>query len=324
MIIVTGGAGFIGSNLVAALDAAAETNVVICDRLECDGKWRNIAGTLPRDIIPPEELQAYVAVHSHEIRAIFHLGAISSTTAIDGDAVVQANFSFSVMLWQACARLGIPFIYASSAAVYGDGTAGFVDSNTLAEHRKYQPLNLYGWSKWLFDGWVLTTLARGEPAPPSWSGLRFFNVYGPREAHKDSMRSLVAKIVASHQPGQAVQLFKSYRPDYADGGQLRDFIYVADVVAVMLWLHRSGVSGGLLNVGTGIARSFHDLAAATIRACGEAPIIEYVDMPTEIRDAYQYYTRADMGRLRSLGYNASLTGLEDGVTHYVTHFLLPR
>ncbi len=323
VIIVTGGAGFIGSNLVAALDAAGERDIVVCDRLESDGKWRNIAGSLPRDIILPEALHDYIATHGHEIRAVFHLGAISSTTATDGDAVVHANFSFSVMLWQACARLGVPFIYASSAAVYGDGTTGFVDSNDLAEHRKYQPLNLYGWSKWLFDGWVLTTLARGEPAPPSWSGLRFFNVYGPREAHKASMRSLVAKIVASHQPGQAVKLFKSYRPDYADGGQLRDFIYVADVVAVMLWLHHADVSGGLLNVGTGVARSFYDLAAATIRACGEAPRVEYVEMPAEIRDAYQYYTCADMGRLRRLGYNAALTGLEAGVTDYVTNYLLP-
>ena len=321
MIIVTGGAGFIGSNLVAALEAEGAGDIVICDRLLDDGKWRNIAKRMPRDIIAPESLEAYIEAHRSEIRGLFHMGAISSTTATDGDVVVQTNFTFSVTLWRACARYGIPFIYASSAAVYGDGAAGFVDANDLTEHRKLRPLNLYGWSKWLFDGWVLTTVQRGEPAPPTWSGLRFFNVYGPNEYHKGSMQSLVAKIVAAHKPGEAVKLFKSYRPDFADGWQLRDFIHVDDVVAVMLWLSRRPQSGGLLNLGTGQARSFNDLAVATIRACGETPVIEFVEMPPEIRPAYQYYTCADGHRLRDLGYNQAFLALEDGVTTYVQRYL---
>ncbi len=318
MIIVTGGAGFIGSNLVAALEAAGETDIVICDRLLNDDKWRNIAKRLPRDIILPDALEDYIAHHGSGIRTIFHLGAISETTATDGDAVVRTNFAFSVALWKACARHRIPFIYASSAAVYGDGSDGFVASNDLAAHRKLRPLNLYGWSKWLFDGWALTTIARGEPAPPRWSGLRFFNVYGPNEYHKGAMQSLVAKIARAHRPGQAVKLFKSYHPDYADGWQMRDFIHVDDVVRGMQALAASERGGGIVNVGTGVARSFYDIASATIRALGEEPRIEFVDMPEAIRGAYQYYTCADVANSRS---KPALFTLEAGVTAYVQGFL---
>jgi ADP-L-glycero-D-manno-heptose 6-epimerase len=321
MIIVTGGAGFIGSNLVAGLEDAGETDIVICDRLLDGVKWRNIAKRLPRDIIRPDELLAYVAAHADAIDTIFHLGANSSTTATDGDEIVATNFALSVALWRLCAQHGIGLIYASSAAVYGDGGLGFADSNDLAGLRTLRPLNLYGWSKWLFDGWVLTSIARDEPAPPTWAGLRFFNVYGPNEYHKGPMQSLVAKIVSAHQPGAAVQLFKSYRPEFADGWQLRDFIWVDDAVAVMLWLRSSGQTGGILNLGTGIARSFHDLASAAIRACGETPRIEYVDMPAAIRPAYQYYTCADVSRLAALGYSAPFSTLEAGVTRYVETFL---
>lgn len=321
MILVTGGAGFIGSNLVAALEDAGERDIVICDRLVDGAKWRNIAKRLPRDIIRPENLLDFVTAHAGAIEMIFHLGANSSTTAIDGDEIVATNFTLSVALWRLCAQNGIGFIYASSAAVYGDGSQGFSDSGEIAALRKLRPLNLYGWSKYLFDGWVLTSVARDEPAPPRWSGLRFFNVYGPNEYHKGAMQSLVAKIVAGHQPGAAVPLFKSYRSDFADGWQLRDFIWVDDAVAVMLWLRTLGRTGGILNLGTGIARSFHDLASAAIRACGEVPRIAYVEMPEPIRLAYQYYTCADMGRLAALGYRAPFSTLEAGVTSYVEQYL---
>ena len=321
MIIVTGGAGFIGSNLVAGLEAAGETDIVICDRLLDGSKWRNIAKRLPRDIIPPEALEGFIATHAGSIKTIFHLGANSSTTATDGDQIIEANFRLSVMLWQACARHGIALFYASSAATYGDGSAGFVDSNDLMALRQLRPLNLYGWSKWLFDGWVLTRLARDEPRPPIWAGMRFFNVYGPNEYHKGAMQSLVAKIVAAHRPGAAVSLFKSYRPDFADGWQLRDFIWVDDVVAVMLWLRTTAVPSGIVNLGTGVARSFFDLASAAIRACGDIPQIEFTEMPEDIRPAYQYFTCADIGRLRGLGYRAAFTPLEQGVTLYVENFL---
>ena len=185
-----------------------------------------------------------------------------------------------------------------------------------------QPLNLYGWSKWLFDGWVLTTLVRGEAAPPGWAGVRFFNVYGPNEFHKQDMQSLVAKIAITHQPGQAVKLFKSYRDGIADGWQLRDFVLVDDVVAVMQFLATSDRAAGLLNIGSGIARSFFDLATATLLACGDTPRIEFVDMPETMRGAYQYYTCADITRLRGLGYNRPMTALEAGVHAYVENYLI--
>jgi ADP-L-glycero-D-manno-heptose 6-epimerase len=320
MIIVTGGAGFIGSNVVAALEARGEGPIVVCDWLGSEGKWRNIAKHPLLDIVAPEALADFIAANGRDISAIYHLGAISETTATDGDLVVARNFHFSKTLWEACARHAIAFIYASSAATYGDGELGFTDSNALADAKRLRPLNLYGWSKWLFDCWVLEHGVKA--APPVWAGLRFFNVYGPNEYHKGAMQSLVAKIVASHQPGQAVKLFKSHKDGFADGEQLRDFVYVDDVVDVMLWLGAQSQPGGILNVGTGAARSFADLARATIRACNDTPVLEFIDMPQSIRPAYQYYTCADMRRLRSLGYNQSFTTLEDGVTRYVQCFLL--
>jgi ADP-L-glycero-D-manno-heptose 6-epimerase len=273
------------------------------------------------DIIAPEALPAFIDANAGRITAVFHMGAISSTTATDGDLVLSTNFAFSVSLWRACARHRLAFIYASSASTYGDGAEGFDDSNTLSDLRALRPLNLYGWSKWLFDGWVLKSADRGEAAPPVWAGLRFFNVYGPNEYHKGAMQSLVAKIVTGHRPGEPVQLFRSHREGFADGEQLRDFIHVDDVVAVMLWLATLGTPSGILNLGTGIPRSFHDLAATAIRACGEEPQIEFIDMPESIREQYQYYTCADMSRLRALGYNQPFTGLEAGVTGYVQTYL---
>ncbi len=322
LIIVTGGAGFIGSNIVAALEAAGHDDIVISDRLRSDGKWRNIAKRMPRDIIHPDTLAAYIETHASRITAIYHMGAISSTTAVDGELVLQSNFSLSVQLWQACARHGITLIYASSAATYGDGDEGFDDSNDLAAMQLLRPLNLYGWSKWLFDCWVLKTIKRGEPQPPVWSGLRFFNVYGPNEYHKGSMQSLVSKIVAGHRPGQAVKLFKSYKAGFADGEQLRDFVHVDDVVSVMIWLGSLGRPGGILNLGTGVARSFHDLAVAAVRACGDDPVIAFVEMPESIRSQYQYYTKAEMSRVQGLGYNRGFLSLEAGVTDYVQSYLL--
>ncbi len=317
MIIVTGGAGFIGSNVVAALDQ--HEDVVVCDWLGDEGKWRNIAKHPLADVILPKDLLAFIEAKAREITAIYHLGAISETTAVDGDLVVQQNFRTSVDLWKACARHGIPFIFASSAATYGDGDLGFEDSNDLDAISKLRPLNLYGWSKWLFDCWVLRHGVKA--APKVWAGLRFFNVYGPNEYHKGAMQSLVSKIVAAHRPGEAVKLFKSYKDGFADGEQLRDFIWVDDVVSVMLWLGARSEPGGILNVGTGTARSFADLARAAVLACDDTPRIEFIEMPESIRPAYQYYTCADMRRLRALGYNHGFTSLEDGVTRYVRDYL---
>ena len=318
MIVITGGAGFIGSNMVAALASRGE--VVVCDWIGGGDKWRNIAKHPLADIVAPERMLGFIEENASGITAVYHLGAISETTATDADLIVQRNFHASVDLWRACARHGITFIYASSAATYGDGSQGFDDSNDPEVAGRLRPLNLYGWSKWLFDCWVLRHGLRA--APPVWAGLRFFNVYGPNEYHKGAMQSLVAKIVAAHRPGEAVRLFRSYRPDFADGEQLRDFVLVDDVVAVMLWLAARDRPGGILNVGTGTARSFADLAKAAILACGDTPRLEFVEMPESIRPAYQYYTCAEMGRLRGLGYNRDFSTLEDGVTRYVRDWLL--
>jgi ADP-L-glycero-D-manno-heptose 6-epimerase len=322
MIIVTGGAGFVGSNLLAALEAGGADDLIACDRLRDGAKWRNIAKRTLSDVVAPEDLLAYIEARPGTISAVFHMGAISSTTATDGDLVVRTNFALSVALWKACAAHGIAFIYASSAATYGGGEAGFDDNNALDHMRQLRPLNLYGWSKWLFDCWVVKALARGEPAPPAWAGLRFFNVFGPNEYHKGSMQSLVSKIIAGHRPGAPVKLFMSHRDGIAHGQQSRDFIWVDDVVAVMLWLRALNRPAGILNLGTGVARSFQDLAVAAVRATGEEPVIEYIEMPESIRSAYQYYTCADMGRLRALGFNGAFTGLEEAVTTYVQRYLL--
>jgi ADP-L-glycero-D-manno-heptose 6-epimerase len=322
VIIVTGGAGFIGSNLLAALEADGEANLVACDRLRDGPKWRNIAKRLLTDIVAPDNLIAYIEHHHSQVSAVFHMGAISSTTATDGDLMVSNNFHFSRALWQACARFQIPLIYASSAATYGNGDSSFDDDNSIEHLATLRPLNLYGWSKWLFDSWVIKAIARGEPAPPSWAGLRFFNVYGPNEYHKGAMQSLVSKIIAGHTPGAPVSLFKSYRDGIAHGQQMRDFIHVDDVVAVMLWLRRRNQAAGILNLGTGTARSFHDLATSAIEAAGETPDIRYIEMPEAIRPAYQYYTQADMRRLRDCGYDRPFIPLEAGVRTYVQDYLL--
>jgi ADP-L-glycero-D-manno-heptose 6-epimerase len=320
MIIVTGGAGFIGSNVLAELEARGEEALVCCDWLGSEGKWRNIAKRRLADVVKPEDLDDFIGANFQSVSAIYHLGAISETTAVDGDLIVERNFHFSKMLWNHCARLEIPFLYASSAATYGDGERGFIDSNDITENAKLRPLNLYGWSKWLFDAWVLEHGV--ADAPPVWAGLRFFNVYGQNEYHKGAMQSLVSKIVHAHQPGQPVKLFKSHKDGFADGEQLRDFVSVDDVVDVMLWLGAREEPSGIINVGPGSARSFADLARAAVRACGDEPVLDFIDMPESIRGAYQYYTQADMSRLRSLGYNRDFTSLEDGVTKYVQQFLL--
>jgi ADP-L-glycero-D-manno-heptose 6-epimerase len=317
MILVTGGAGFIGSNLHAAL-AGRGLETVVVDRLRDQGKWRNLAHHPPTRLLPPDALDDFLAGHP-PIEMVFHLGAISSTTATDGDLVWATNVELSLRLWQWCAARGTRLVYASSAATYGDGAAGFDDD--IAALSGLRPRNLYGWSKHAFDLHVARMLATGEPRPPQWVGLKFFNVYGPNEYHKAGMISVVKvkydDIVAGHKP----LLFRSDRPGMADGEQSRDFIWVGDVVDVMLWLlDTSGVSG-LFNLGTGTARSYRDLAQAVCVAAGVEPGVSFIDMPASLRGHYQSFTRADMGRLRRAGYGGTFTTLEDGVSRYIQDFL---
>ena len=320
MIVVTGGAGFIGSNIVAALDEA-DFDVVVCDRLHSDGKWRNLAKRSLRAFIEPTKLEPFLDHHRAEIEAIVHMGAISVTTVTDGDLVIQNNFELSRYLWDWCCENDSRLIYASSAATYGDGSRGFKDDWGTESLKSLRPLNLYGWSKHLFDQFVARSVDRKRATPLQFAGLKFFNVYGPNEAHKGSMKSVVAHLFPKVSTGAAAQLFRSYHPDYEDGGQLRDFVYVRDCVDIVLWLIHNPDVNGIMNVGTGSSRSFADLASATMRAIGREPEFEYVEMPETLRSKYQYYTQADICQLRNNGYHAPMTSLEDGVSHYVSNFL---
>jgi ADP-L-glycero-D-manno-heptose 6-epimerase len=319
MLLVTGGAGFIGSNVVAALNDAGRADVVVCDVLGDDGKWRNLARRQLADIVPPAELPDWLK--GRRLDAVIHLGAISETTATDGDLVIETNFRLSVRLLDWCTANATPFIYASSASTYGDGAQGFRDDQSIAALKALRPMNLYGWSKHLFDLLVAERAAKSEKLPPQWAGLKFFNVFGPNEYHKGTMMSVLARRFDDIRAGRAVQLFKSHRDGVADGDQRRDFIYVDDVVRVMMWLMATPSVSGIFNVGTGKARSFKDLMLAAYAALGTAPNIQYVDMPEQIRGSYQYFTQSDVDRLQRAGYNGGFTALEDAVETYVKGFL---
>ena len=320
MLLVTGGAGFIGSNLVAALAERGEA-VIVCDRLGEGDKWRNLAHHQLEDVVPPEELPDFLRWAEGRLKGVFHMGAISATTERDGDALMTNNFRLSKVFWDQCAREEIPLIYASSAATYGDGAQGFEDDPDPAHLASLRPLNGYGWSKHLFDRWALKRASGEAGVPPQWAGLKFFNVYGPNEYHKGAQASVAWHLFGQLSRGEPARLFQSHHPDYADGGQLRDFIWVGDCVDVMLWLYDNPAVSGLFNVGSGKARSFADLARAFFAAIGIAENISYVPTPEEIRDKYQYFTEAKMARLRAAGYDRPFTELEDGVARYVTDYL---
>jgi ADP-L-glycero-D-manno-heptose 6-epimerase len=319
MLLVTGGAGFIGSNVVAALNDAGRTDVAICDVLGESGKWRNVARRQLADIVPPAELPRWL--EGRRLDAIIHLGAISDTTATDGDLVIETNFRLSIRLLDWCTANATRFIYASSAATYGDGAQGFRDDPSIDALKALRPMNLYGWSKHLFDLAVAERAANGENLPPQWAGLKFFNVFGPNEYHKGAMMSVLARRFDEIRAGRPVQLFKSHRGGIADGDQRRDFIYVDDAVRVVMWLLATPQVSGLFNVGTGKARSFRDLITAAYSALGTAPNIEYIDMPETIRNNYQYFTQSEVERLQRAGYNGGFTPLEDAVDTYVRCFL---
>jgi ADP-L-glycero-D-manno-heptose 6-epimerase len=321
MIVITGGAGFIGSNLAASLEERGEQDLVICDHLGRDEKWRNLGKRQLAALLPPEALFEFLERHAREIEIIFHLGAVSSTTETDADLVIAANFTLPQRLWEWCAETETRFIYASSAATYGDGSAGFDDDPAPAALAKLRPLNAYGWSKHLLDRRVARLVALHAKRPAQWVGLKFFNVYGPNEYHKGNMKSVVAQLYPRAARGEAARLFRSHRADVPDGGQKRDFVYVRDCVEMMLWLYDRPTVNGLFNIGSGQARSFAELAAALYRALGREPQFEFIDTPHEIRDKYQYFTEARMDRLRAAGYDKPPTSLEDGVRDYVATYL---
>jgi ADP-L-glycero-D-manno-heptose 6-epimerase len=320
MFLVTGGAGFIGSNVVASLNEAGTTDIAVSDLLgQGDAKWRNLAKHQIADLLPPAELMQWL--EGRKLDAVIHLGAISDTTATDGDLVMENNFRLSMRLLDWCSTTCTPFIYASSAATYGDGTQGFDDDWSLDALRKLKPMNLYGWSKHLFDLALVERNMKKEKMPPHWAGLKFFNVYGPNEYHKGHMTSVLAKVFDSAKAGEPVKLFKSNRDGIADGDQRRDFIFVDDAVSVLRWLLNASGVNGIFNVGTGKAESFRDMIGAMFKALRRPANIGYIDMPDAIRGQYQYFTQARIERLRRAGYNAGFTPLEVAVGQYVTGYL---
>ena len=319
MILVTGGAGFIGSNLQAALVRRGHETVV-ADHLGRGGKWRNLAKHPPARIILPADIDTFLASHP-PLECVYHLGAISDTTATDGDAVWSVNFEQSRRIWDWCADREVRLIYASSAATYGDGGQGFDDDGSLEGLARLRPLNLYGWSKHAFDISVARAVAAHRPCPPQMVGLKFFNVYGPNEYHKGHMVSVI-KVKHDEVAADGVaRLFRSTVPDIPDGEQKRDFIWVGDVVDVMLWLLDRPDVSGLYNLGTGRARSYLDMAHAVCDAMGAPRKVTFIDMPDALHEQYQSFTEATMARLRAAGYTQDFTPLEAGVRRYVQDHL---
>ena len=314
-IIVTGAAGFIGRNVVAELNRRGHDNLLLVDKLGTDEKWSNLVGIRFEDIISPEDfLEQVRSGAAPQSDVCIHLGACSATTEKDADFLLENNYRYTRVLCEWCLSHGVRFVYASSAATYGDGTLGYSDDDAVTP--TLQPLNMYGHSKHLFDLWALKSGCMGRIA-----GLKYFNVYGPYEDHKGGMRSLVQK--AYHQIRQVghIDLFKSYRPDFRDGEQKRDFIYVRDAVDVTLAFALESKAAGLFNCGTGVARTWMDLALALFAAMETKPDIRFIEMPDILRGKYQYITQADAAKLRRAGYSKPFMSLEDGVRDYVQSHL---
>lgn len=319
IILLTGAAGFIGSYLLGFLNKQGYKNIIIADEFDEEDKWFNFDTKEYMAKVEREKLFDWLEENKPVVSFVFHLGARTDTTEFDYSVHEKLNVAYSKNIWSYCVTNNIPLVYASSAATYGSGELGYNDDHELVE--KLHPLNPYGVSKNEFDKWALRQAQDNQP--PFWTGLKFFNVYGPNEYHKGRMASVIFHSFNQIRSTGKVKLFKSHRPDFNDGQQLRDFIYVEDVAKVCCWLMNNNVSSGLYNLGTGKARSFEDLAKATFAAMGKQPVIEYIDMPEDIRDKYQYFTEANMSKLQKAGYTEKFCSLEEGVSDYVKNYLLP-
>ncbi|MGE5795405.1 MAG: ADP-glyceromanno-heptose 6-epimerase [Ignavibacteria bacterium] len=316
MIVVTGGAGFIGSAVIWRLNNLNQNNIIVVDELGTDQKWKNLSGLNFDDFINKNNFLELIETKlKHGISAIIHMGAISSTTEKDADLLLKNNYEYTKKLAEFCIRTNARFIYASSAATYGSGEAGFNDSEEKI--RSLHPLNMYGYSKHLFDLWALKENLFGKI-----TGLKYFNVYGPNEYHKGDMRSVVHKAFEQVSATGKVKLFKSKNPAYKDGEQKRDFLYVKDAVEMTLFFLNHPGNNGLYNVGSGTARTWNDLVKSLFNAVGKPLNIEYIEMPEHLADKYQYFTEAKMDKIKKAGYTKSIASLEDGVTDYVKNYLL--
>ncbi len=342
-IIVTGAAGFIGSMLAQFLNKKGYDNLILVDDFGTEKKRVNWEHIQAAHVVERYNLFDWLEMHDIKVNFVFHLGARTDTTEFDYAIHQKLNVEYSEAIWKYCAKNNVPLVYASSAATYGGGEFGYNDDHDIIE--KLQPLNPYGISKNEFDKWAIKQVGSGqitdgsaairhpsfaEQTPPFWAGLKFFNVYGPQEYHKGRMASVIWHAFNQIKEKGQVKLFKSHRPDFKDGEQLRDFVYVKDVVKVMYWLFETMTEGkwlmeqnGLYNLGTGTARSFHDLAVATFHGLDLKPNILFIDMPEDIRDKYQYFTEANMQKLRGAGYQDKFYSLEEGVNDYVRNYLKP-
>lgn len=316
MIVITGGAGFIGSAMIWELNRRGRTDIIVVDNLAATEKWRNLVGLAFDRYIHKDEFLARLCslTRPGEIEAVIHMGACSATTQGDCDYLMRNNLEYSKAMCRFALEQKARFIYASSAATYGDGTQGFDDADAAMPALK--PLNMYGYSKHLFDLWLADAGLLNQVA-----GLKFFNVFGPNEYHKGDMRSVVCKAYDQIQASGRLGLFKSYRPDYGPGEQRRDFVYIKDCTRIMDWLLENPNVGGIFNVGTGQARTWNDLGRAVFAALGQEVAIDYVDMPDGLREKYQYYTCADLSKLAAQGCDLQCRSLEEGVADYVQGYL---
>ncbi len=318
MIIVTGAAGFIGSCLITGLIEKGYSRIIAVDDFSRAEKKGNLENKAIEEKIDRNEFHEWLDRNGHKVEFIFHIGARTDTTEFDTNIFEKLNTGYSKKVWDLATLFNIPLLYASSAATYGSGEHGYTDDHDLVS--KLKPLNPYGDSKNDFDKWVL----KQNATPPFWAGMKFFNVYGPNEYHKSRMASVIFHSYNQIINSGKVRLFRSHRPDFGDGQQLRDFVYVKDVVAVLIFMMENQPEPGLYNLGTGKARTFYDLATATFRAAGVEPDIEFIDTPADIRDKYQYFTEAEMTKLRKAGYTAEFTTLENGVKDYVQNYLMDK
>ncbi len=315
MVIVTGAAGFIGSNLVSLLNSRGIQKIVLVDDFDNEVKNKNLLNKDYVARIHRDDFFAWLDTNHQKIEFIFHLGARTNTAEFDKAIFDRLNLGYSINMFKACSRFGIPLIYASSAATYGLGESGYLDDHNLVKDLK--PLNPYGESKNEFDKWVLGQ----TETPPFWAGLKFFNVYGPNEFHKGRMASVIFHAFGQIKQTGKMNLFRSHKPGIPDGGQKRDFIYVKDVVSVILYLYKSRPESGIYNLGTGQARTFLDLTVNTFKALDLEPQISFIDTPEDIREKYQYFTEANMEKLRAAGYTSPFYTLEEGIEDYVRHYL---
>lgn len=316
MIVVTGAAGFIGSYLVGKLNKAGYEDLILVDKFNDPWKDLNLLKKKYRKFIDRDNIFTWLVKNARDVEFVFHLGANTDTTGEEVKLYQQLNVMYSQRLWNICAEINVPFLYASSAATYGNGESGFSDLHRNIPNLR--PLNLYGWSKQDFDVWALKQFR----TPPFWAGMKFFNVYGPNEYHKGRMASVVLHAYKTIKENSKMELFRSHHTDYKDGEQSRDFIYVEDIVDVMLYFMENQKNAGIYNVGTGKARSFFDLTTSVFNSLDITPDISFVDTPVDLRGRYQYFTEAKMQKLRNIGYTKQFTELEEGVDRYVKEYLL--